>query len=212
MSDQDAMVNTIMSNMDIMYWLPYSDAVSTAEGQQDVALGYLTDFIKPWDELGFGVWAVCIRATELGPLGDFIGYCGFLPEQIEGAGPEIAFAMGESMWGKGLATEALTACLDWIFIKSEIFCVHAVTDKENIASRRVMEKIGMRHEKNIDLYDSVAKGNGLLPFYSIESEVYFSNKAAVKNEHRKKYNPALRSDANRRLNEPGDNKIITKIP
>ncbi len=68
------------------------------------------------------------------------------------------------------------------FYKSEIFCVHAITDKENIASRRVMEKIGMRHEKDIDLYDSVAKGNGLLPFYSIESEVYFSNKAAADND------------------------------
>lgn len=176
MFDQDAMVDTIMSDMDVMYWLPYSDAVSTVEGQRDVASGYITDFIKPWNKLGFGVWAVCIRDTELGPLEGFIGYCGFLPEQIKGAGPEIAYAIARSMWGKGLATEALTACLDWIFIKPEIFCVHAVTDKENKASRRVMEKIGMRHEKDVDLYDCVAKGNGLLPFYSIEREMYFQKK------------------------------------
>ena len=84
------MVDTIMSDMDVMDWLPYSDAVSTLEGQQEVALGYITDFIKPWDSLGFGVWAVCIRDTELGSLGGYIGYCGFIPEQIEGAGPEIA--------------------------------------------------------------------------------------------------------------------------
>jgi ribosomal-protein-alanine N-acetyltransferase len=173
MSDQDAMVDTIMSDTDVMCWLPYSDAVSTVKAQQEVALGYITDFIRPWEELGYGIWAICIKDNELGPLGDFIGYCGFLPEQIEGAGPEIAYAMGKSMWGKGLVTEALTACLDWIFIKPEIFGVHAVTDKENIASRRVMVKIGMKHEKDVDLYDSVAKGNGLLPFYSIEREVYF---------------------------------------
>ena len=172
LSDQAAMVDVVMSDMDVMGWLPYSDAVSTFERQQEVALGYITDFIKPWDSFGFGVWAVCIRDTELGTLGSFIGYCGFIPEQIEGAGPEIAYAMKKSMWGKGLVTEALTACLDWIFIKPEIFCVHAVTDKENIASCRVMEKIGMRHEKDVDLYDSVAKGNGLLPYYSIEREAY----------------------------------------
>ncbi|MCP4024159.1 MAG: GNAT family N-acetyltransferase [Desulfobacteraceae bacterium] len=171
-SDQDAMVDIIMSDMDVMYWLPYSDAVSTIEGQQEVALGYITDFIKPWNELGFGVWAICIRDTKLGTLGSFIGYCGFLPEQIKGAGPEIAYAMGKSWWGKGLVTEALTACLDWIFIKPEVICVQAVTDMENIASRRVMEKIGMIHEKDVDLYDSVAKGNGLLPFYSIKREFY----------------------------------------
>lgn len=172
------MVDTIMSDMDVMDWLPYSDAVSTFEGQQEVALGYITDFIKPWDSLGFGVWAVCVRDTELGSLGGFIGYCGFIPEQIEGAGPEIAYAMKKSMWGRGLVTEALRACLDWIFIKPEIFCVYAVTDTENLASRRVMEKIGMRHEKDVDLYDSVAKGSGLLPYYSIDRETYFGKRQA----------------------------------
>lgn len=173
LSDQAAMVGTIMSDMDVMEWLPFSDAVSTVEGQHEVALGYITDFIKPWDSFGFGVWAVCVRDTELGSLGGFVGYCGFIPEQIEGAGPEIAYAIKKSMWGRGLVTEALTACLDWIFMKPEICCVHAVTDTENLASRRVMEKIGMRHEKDVDLYDSVAKGDGLLPYYSIEREAYF---------------------------------------
>ena len=167
-SDQDAMVNMIMSDTDVMYWLPYSDEVATSEGQHKIASGYIIDFIKPWDELGFGVWAVCIRDTELGTLGSFIGYCGFLPEQIEGEGPELAYAIGKSMWGKGIATEALISCLDWIFIKPEVSRVYAVTDKENTVSRRVMEKLGMRHEKDVDLYDSVAKGEGLIPLYSIE--------------------------------------------
>ena len=170
--DQDAMVDTIMSDIDVMYWLPYSDEVSTPEGQREVALGYITDFIKPWDELGFGVWAVCIRDIELGTLGNFIGYCGFIPEQIEGAGPELAYAIGKSMWGNGLATEALIVCLDWIFTKPEISRIYAVTDKANTASRHVMEKFGMKHEKDVDLYDSVAEGEGLLPFYSIEREAY----------------------------------------
>ena len=129
--------------------MPYSDGVSTPDGQREIALGYITDFIKPWDELGFGVWAVCVRDTELGTLGNFIGYCGFIPEQIEGAGPELVYAMGKSMWGKGLTTEASIACLDWIFIRLEISRVHAVTDKENLSSRSVMEKIGMRYEKDV---------------------------------------------------------------
>jgi len=36
--------------------------------------------------------------TELGPVGTFIGHCGFLPQQIEGSGPEIAYAKRKSMW------------------------------------------------------------------------------------------------------------------
>ncbi|MBU2452481.1 MAG: GNAT family N-acetyltransferase, partial [Proteobacteria bacterium] len=68
------------------------------------------------------------------------------------------------------------ACLDWIFIRPKISCLYAVTDKENIASRSVMEKIGMRYEKDVDLYDSVAKEGGLLPLYSINREVYLREK------------------------------------
>jgi ribosomal-protein-alanine N-acetyltransferase len=170
LSDQDAMVETIMSDMDVMHWLPYSDQVATPEGQREIALGYITDFIKPWDEFGFGIWAICIGGSEPGTTGKFIGYCGFLPEQIEGAGPEIAYAMGKAYWGKGFISEALAACVAWIFKKPEITCLYAVTDNSNTASRRVMEKLGMTHEKGVDLYDSVAKGEGLLPFYSIERE------------------------------------------
>ncbi|WP_051148607.1 GNAT family N-acetyltransferase [Desulfospira joergensenii] len=172
-ADQNAMVDTIMSDPDVMTWLPYSAGTSTPEGQKEIALGYLTDFINPWKEIGLGVWAVCIGDKELGKPGEFIGYCGFIPEQIRGGGPEIAYALGRSMWGKGIITEALTACLDWLFGREEIIRAYAVTDHSNTASRRVLEKIGMEHEKDVDLYDSKAKGSGLLPFYSIEREVYF---------------------------------------
>jgi [ribosomal protein S5]-alanine N-acetyltransferase len=176
LSDQKAMVDAIMSDMDVMEWLPYSDAVATPEGQKEVALSYINDFIKHWDLHGFGVWAVCIKDTKLGGLGKFIGYCGFLLEQIEEAGPEIAYAIKKSMWGKGLVTEALNACLNWIFKKSEINRVHAVTDNGNIASNRIMQKVGMMYEKDVDLYDSVANGYGLLPYYSIEREVFLTIK------------------------------------
>lgn len=171
-SDQDAMVELIMSDMDVMQWLPGSDEVSTPAGQRKVALEYIAHFTKPWAKHGFGMWALCIADAELGTLGDFIGYCGFLPEQIKGAGPEIAYAIGKPQWGKGLATEAVTTCMDWIFNETEVSCLHAVADKENTASRNVIEKMGMRHESDVDLYDSVANGAGLLPFYTIEREVY----------------------------------------
>jgi RimJ/RimL family protein N-acetyltransferase len=106
------MVNSIISDQEVMQWLPCSDQVSTYKELCGVALGFMNDFIKPWDEFGFGVWAMSIRDPALGASGDFIGYCGFLPGQIEGAGPELSHGIGNSMWGKWLATEALTACLD----------------------------------------------------------------------------------------------------
>lgn len=171
-SDWDAMTVTVMADRGMMRWLPGSDEVSTEAGQRAVASEYLKEFITPWDELGFGVRAICIRDGELGQVGDFIGYCGFIAGQIEDAGPELAYAVGRSMWGNGLATEAVLASLGWIFTRPDFSSVYAVTDKENTGSCLVLEKVGMQHEKDVDLYDSVAKGEGLLPFYVIEREAY----------------------------------------
>ncbi|MCG8639495.1 MAG: GNAT family N-acetyltransferase [Desulfobacterales bacterium] len=66
----------------------------------------------------------------------------------------------------------LTACLDWIFTRPDVSRAYAVVDTGNTASRRVMEKLGMRHETDVDLYQSVAEGEGLLPLYTIQREAY----------------------------------------
>ena len=50
--------------------------------------------------------------------------------------------------------------------------VYAVTDVDNTASRLVLEKAGMRHAKDVDLYNSVAEGVILLPFYTIKRGEY----------------------------------------
>ncbi|MCG8618250.1 MAG: GNAT family N-acetyltransferase [Desulfobacterales bacterium] len=167
MSDLENMIATIMSDPDVMHWLPYSHATKTPEGQRAVAQGYLDDFIKPWRSEGYGIWAICLRKGNTGNRGGFIGYCGFLPGQLDGEGPELAYALGQSYWGKGFVTEAAKACLEWLFSRTDIERAHAVTDHDNYGSQQVMKKIGMRHTKGVDLYDSVAKGNGLLPFFTI---------------------------------------------
>ncbi|HCY86834.1 MAG TPA: hypothetical protein DHV36_17020 [Desulfobacteraceae bacterium] len=167
MADLDNMVANIMSDPDVMHWLPHSDATKTPEGQRAVARGFLEDFISPWEMEGYGIWAICLKGRGSKASGTFIGYCGFLPGQLEGEGPELAYAVGQAYWGKGLVTEAARACLAWLFARSDIDRVYAVTDRDNYGSQRVMEKIGMRHTKGVDLYDSVAKGVGLLPFFTV---------------------------------------------
>lgn len=46
----------------------------------------------------------------------------------------------------------------------------------NIVSNCIMQKAGMKYEKDVDLYDSVANGYGLLPYYSVEREVFLTIK------------------------------------
>jgi ribosomal-protein-alanine N-acetyltransferase len=72
----------------------------------------------------------------------FIGRCGLRPDQ---ASPEteLAFAFVPAAWGKGFATEASRAVLDWGAGKGLARLIACALD-DNVASQRVLEKIGMR--------------------------------------------------------------------
>ena len=58
------------------------------------------------------------------------------------------------MWGKGLATEAAGAVVDWFFERQLAQRLIAFTHPDNIASQRVLRKIGMRERVPI-LIDGV---------------------------------------------------------
>ena len=106
----------------------------------------LTHFIAHWSDHGFGVWALEDRAT-----GDLVGHCGLqhLPEE---AGVEVLYLIARAQWGRGLATEAARAALAHGFGPLGLASIAAVIVPENAASRRVVEKLGMRSEGEVDVY------------------------------------------------------------
>lgn len=57
---------------------------------------------------------------------------------------ELSYRFSRASWGRGLAAEAASALIDHGFDRVPADRVFASTLAENIASRRVMEKIGMR--------------------------------------------------------------------
>jgi ribosomal-protein-alanine N-acetyltransferase len=58
----------------------------------------------------------------------------------------VGYVIAGSHQGKGYATEALLAVIEWAFQQPSIYRVNASTDVDNVASRRVMEKAGMQRE------------------------------------------------------------------
>jgi RimJ/RimL family protein N-acetyltransferase len=89
---------------------------------------------------GYGFWAAVERAT-----GRFIGWFHFRP--TEGAPPdevELGYRLRRSAWGKGYATEGSRALIDKGFSELGVQRVVASTMVVNAASRRVMEKAGLR--------------------------------------------------------------------
>lgn len=55
---------------------------------------------------------------------------------------EIGFWLGQSWWGRGIATEAVGALTDWAFDQFNLRRIYASVFESNPASARVMEKCG----------------------------------------------------------------------
>ena len=75
----------------------------------------------------------------------FIGWCGLDHTNPGDADPALFYLLKAAYWGKGLATEAAGALLDFAFTQLELTSVHGGCAPDNLASKCVMEKIGMRY-------------------------------------------------------------------
>lgn len=99
-------------------------------------------FLKNYDAYaatGFGRWAVMLKESD-----EFIGWCG-LKQHKEYV--DIGFRFFQEVWGRGYATEAAKACLDYGFQKLQLPSIVGRAAKANVASIRVLEKLGMKYWK-----------------------------------------------------------------
>jgi RimJ/RimL family protein N-acetyltransferase len=71
---------------------------------------------------------------------------GMIDPRIEGPKVGIGYIAARAHWGKGYVSEATRAVIDWAFQQQSIYRVYATTDVENVASQRVLEKVGMQCE------------------------------------------------------------------
>jgi [ribosomal protein S5]-alanine N-acetyltransferase len=105
--------------------------------------------------------------------GTLAGYCGFLHQQVDGLEEiEIGYRLHPDYWNKGIATEAAQAVRDHAFRDLELPRVISLIHVENLASRRVAEKMGMTVEKN-----TTFKGFPTNVF-AINREVWLANRGA----------------------------------
>lgn len=84
-------------------------------------------------------------AIILKDTGEFIGWCGLDHLDRTKPDPALFYLLKANYWGKGLATEAARALLHYAFGPMDLTSVHGGAAPENIASKRVMEKIGMKY-------------------------------------------------------------------
>ena len=119
-----------------------------------------------WREHGYGLWAVEPREG-----GGCIGFAGlaipsFLPAVLPAV--EVGWRLAPAWWGRGLATEAGAAAIEWGFGGLGLDRLISIIYPDNTASLRVADKLGMtrwateqhpRTGRELVLYERLADRN-----------------------------------------------------
>lgn len=130
--------------------LPHVDAMHTDDRSMapiggtrtpEHSAAYLDAALKHWDTFGFGMYLLFDDGRLAGRAGI----------KRDGADLELAYILLPEWWGRGLAT-AVVRCLLTMCAASEIDArrVVAYTRHDNLASRRVMEKVGLDYAGEVE--------------------------------------------------------------
>lgn len=78
--------------------------------------------------------------------GVFIGWCGLTRWNPEYRSASMGYCLDDAAWGHGYATEGARGLLQWAFDTLDLNRVQAEADTRNVASARVLEKLGFQRE------------------------------------------------------------------
>jgi [ribosomal protein S5]-alanine N-acetyltransferase len=139
--DDAAALHEVWSDPETMRFIPAEPAASV-----DETLGRVRRHVDRHQASGLALWAVEERETA-----EVVGVCGLFP--VEGTGPEVevAYHIARRHWGRGIATEAARACVA-AGLAAGLPQILAFAYPGNVASIRVMEKIGMRPNGRLRVY------------------------------------------------------------
>ena len=134
--DADVLVE-LDGDPDVMHYVTGGRLTPRDEIENDVLPAFLDYQTR---DAGFGFWAAIEKST-----GRFVGWFHFRAAKDSPPGEiELGYRLLKSAWGRGYATEGARALVDKGFAELGVERVVASTMVVNVASRRVMEKAGLR--------------------------------------------------------------------
>lgn len=102
---------------------------------------------QQYHDFGIGRWVVEDKSS-----GKFMGWAGlkWITEAINGQVHyyDLGYRFIPAYWGKGYATEAAGAWLDYAKVKLKAGKIYAMTDSQNLASQNVLGKLGFITQQN----------------------------------------------------------------
>jgi ribosomal-protein-alanine N-acetyltransferase len=91
---------------------------------------------RRYELYGHGLWATTMRSEQ-----KLVGDCGLVIQEVDGIEElEVGYHFNRKYWGRGFATEAARACMDYTFERLGRRRVISMIRPENAPSRRVAER------------------------------------------------------------------------
>ena len=108
--------------------------------REEIEHDYLPAFMSYYDRFeGYGFWAAIDKSTD-----QFLGWFHLRPQDGDPVDhPELGYRLRRDVWGTGYASEGARALVGKAFTDLGAERVVATAFRDNLASRRVMEKVGM---------------------------------------------------------------------
>ncbi|WP_367391914.1 GNAT family N-acetyltransferase [Lewinella sp. LCG006] len=97
---------------------------------------------KQYEEKGIGRLAIIDKASK-----EFVGWSGLKYETVVRADfpyYDLGYRLKKKFWGKGIATEAAIASLEYGFLQLRLEEIYAAADLDNMGSNKVLQKLGMK--------------------------------------------------------------------
>ena len=139
LDDADAIFEQYAQDADVakyMTWKPHSN-ISEAHD-------FLNRCITVWQDGSAFVWVIIRKEDDQ--------LLGMVEIRVAEFKADIGYVLAKPYWGKGYMTEAAQVIVDWAMAQDEIYRVWAVCDIGNLASARVMGKVGMQREGVLKRY------------------------------------------------------------
>ena len=138
--DAEAWFN-ILQEEDILRYFP-----NPVPPSREKAGEYISHQLAHWAQFGYGHWAVVTPED-----GRVVGWNGleYLPELDE---TEVAYLLSRRVWGRGFATEAARAAVQFGFEIAGLAQIIGLVHPGNTGSVRVLEKCGLRFADRITLW------------------------------------------------------------
>jgi RimJ/RimL family protein N-acetyltransferase len=125
----------ILTSAEVRRALHLPDSLSREDAWQQMA-----SFAGQWWLRNHGQFALEERAT-----GRLVGRAGaHRPERADWPGIEIGWTLDRAAWGKGYATEAGAAAIEWVFAHHDVDTLYSMILVENTPSQAVARRLGFR--------------------------------------------------------------------